>query len=79
MKRRYTTQRGSAGAGWAAIAGVLMLTGRLTNPPGTPLLEDGDTVGMIIKVIPNNGTTTGVGGYVDFYAPRPFRPVRLRC
>ncbi len=40
-----------------------------SNPPGTPLLQNGQTVGLIMKVVPDNGTTTGVGGYVDFYVP----------
>ncbi len=39
------------------------------NNSGNPLLQAGDTVGMIIKVIPDNGTANGVGGYVDFYIP----------
>jgi len=47
-----------------------LMDGRIaSNPPGTPLLSNGDTIGMIIKVVPNNGTNTGVGGYVDFYIP----------
>jgi hypothetical protein len=29
----------------------------------------GDELGIIIKVIPRDGTTTGVGGHVDFYVP----------
>ncbi|MFN8498612.1 MAG: SdrD B-like domain-containing protein [Anaerolineae bacterium] len=35
----------------------------------TPLLRNGDEVGMIIKVTPTDGTATGAGGYVDFYVP----------
>ncbi len=37
--------------------------------PGTPLLQVNDEIGMIIKAIPTDGTTTGVGAYVDFYVP----------
>lgn len=37
--------------------------------PGTPILTPGDTVGLYIKVIPRETTTTGVGGHVDFYIP----------
>ena len=40
---------------------------RLGRP--TPLLEVNDKVGIIIKVVPRDGTTTGVGGHVDFYVP----------
>lgn len=38
------------------------------NPPD-PLLQAGDELGLVIKVIPRDGTTTGVGGHVDFYIP----------
>ena len=37
--------------------------------PPTSLLEVGKEYGIIIKVIPDQGTNTGVGGYVDFYIP----------
>ena len=37
--------------------------------PGTPLLQAGDELGLIIKGIPRDGTSTGVGGYLDFYIP----------
>ncbi len=37
--------------------------------PPEPLLRMGDELGMVIKVIPRDGTTTGVGGHVDFYIP----------
>ena len=38
--------------------------------PGTDeLLQVGDELGLIIKVIPKDGTNTGVGGHVDFYVP----------
>ncbi len=37
--------------------------------PGSPLLKVGDELGLIIKVVPRDGTTTGVGGYIDFYVP----------
>ncbi|MCB0215418.1 MAG: DNRLRE domain-containing protein, partial [Chloroflexi bacterium] len=40
-----------------------------TLTPPEPLLQVGDEIGMIIKVIPTDGTTTGVGGYIDFYVP----------
>ncbi|HYD47118.1 MAG TPA: hypothetical protein VEB21_02155, partial [Terriglobales bacterium] len=36
---------------------------------GTPLLQNGDELGLIIKVVPDNGTTVGVGGYTTFYLP----------
>ncbi|MBP8289307.1 MAG: DUF11 domain-containing protein, partial [Chromatiaceae bacterium] len=29
----------------------------------------GDEIGLVIKVVPRDGTTTGVGGHVDFYVP----------
>ena len=41
--------------------------GRLGS--GNPLLQVGDELGMVIKVMPRDGTNTGVGGYVDFYVP----------
>ncbi len=37
--------------------------------PGQPVLQVGDELGIIIKVIPRDGTTTGVGGHIDFYVP----------
>ncbi len=43
--------------------------------PGTPLLQDAssplgpDELGIIIKIVPDEGTTTGVGGYTTFYVP----------
>ncbi len=49
-----------------------MLDDRMTAPgwtPPDPLLQSGDELGIIIKVIPRDGTTTGVGGHVDFYVP----------
>jgi hypothetical protein len=49
-----------------------MLDARMAAPgwtPPDPLLQPGDELGLIIKVIPRDGTTTGVGGHVDFYVP----------
>ncbi len=49
-----------------------MLDDRMAAPswtPPDPLLQAGDELGIIIKVIPRDGTTTGVGGHVDFYVP----------
>jgi hypothetical protein len=49
-----------------------MLDNRMANPlwtPPDPLLQAGDELGLIIKVVPRDGTTTGVGGHVDFYVP----------
>jgi hypothetical protein len=37
--------------------------------PPEPLLRVGDKLGIVIKVVPRNGTNTGVGGYIDFYVP----------
>ncbi len=37
--------------------------------PGNPLLQPTDELGIIIKAIPLDGTTTGVGGYTTFYIP----------
>ncbi len=48
------------------------LDARMANPswtPPDPLLQAGDELGIIIKVVPRDGTTTGVGGHVDFYVP----------
>ena len=39
------------------------------RPAGQPLLRPGDELGLIIKAIPLDGTTTGVGGYTTFYVP----------
>lgn len=39
------------------------------RPVGTPLLQPGDELGLIIKAVPLDGTTTGVGGYTTFYVP----------
>ena len=41
--------------------------------PGQPLLQPNDEVGLIIKVVPRDGTTTGVGGHIDFYVPNGVR------
>ncbi|HOV47861.1 MAG TPA: SdrD B-like domain-containing protein [Anaerolineae bacterium] len=49
-----------------------MLDARIAAPgwtPPTPLLQNGDTIGLVIKAVPDNGTTTGVGGYTTFYIP----------
>ena len=49
-----------------------MLDARMAAPgwaPPTPLLQVGDEVGLIIKVMPRDGTNTGVGGHIDFYVP----------
>ena len=38
--------------------------------PGTPVLKTDDELGIITKVVPDpSGTTTGVGGHIDFYVP----------
>ncbi len=37
--------------------------------PGDPVLQADDELGVIIKVVPRDGTTTGVGGHIDFYVP----------
>lgn len=37
--------------------------------PGTPILQVNDEVGLIVKVVPRDGTTTGVGGHIDVYVP----------
>lgn len=36
---------------------------------GDPVLLKDDELGVIIKVVPRDGTTTGVGGHIDFYVP----------
>ena len=49
-----------------------MLDARIEAPtwtPPTPLLLNGDDLGLIIKITPDNGTRTGVGGYTTFYVP----------
>lgn len=49
-----------------------MLDARIESPtwtPPTPLLLNGDELGLIIKIVPDAGTTTGVGGYTTFYIP----------
>ncbi len=40
-----------------------------TWTPGTPLILSSDELGLIIKAVPDDGTTTGVGGYTTFYVP----------
>ena len=48
------------------------LDARMEDPswvPGTPLLQVDDELGLIIKVVPRDGTNTGVGGHIDFYVP----------
>ena len=40
-----------------------------TWTPGTPLILPSDELGLIIKAVPDDGTTTGVGGYTTFYVP----------
>ncbi|HSN73505.1 MAG TPA: SdrD B-like domain-containing protein, partial [Anaerolineae bacterium] len=52
----------------ARIAGTLSEVPPYAGPPN-PLLRVGDELGIIIKVVPRDGTTTGVGGHVDFYVP----------
>ena len=39
------------------------------RPVGQPLLRPGDELGLIIKALPLDGTSTGVGGYTTFYVP----------
>lgn len=36
---------------------------------GQPLMQAGDTVGVILKATPNRGTKTGAGGYSTFFVP----------
>lgn len=36
---------------------------------GQPLMKAGDTVGIILKANPTNGTKTGAGGYSTFFIP----------
>jgi uncharacterized repeat protein (TIGR01451 family) len=53
-----------------------MLDGRAaTALPGTPMLQADDEIGLIIKVVPRDGTTTGVGGHIDFYVPNGMQVV----
>jgi len=37
----------------------------------------GDELGIIIKVIPRDGTTTGVGGHIDFYVPNGLEVIEV--
>ena len=37
----------------------------------------GDELGLIIKVVPRDGTTTGVGGHVDFYVPNGLEVIEV--
>ena len=49
-----------------------MLDARMAAPgwlPPTALLQVNDELGIVIKVMPKDGTNTGVGGHVDFYVP----------
>jgi len=49
-----------------------ILDARMAAPGWSPpdaLLQAGDELGLIIKVVPRDGTTTGVGGHIDFYVP----------
>lgn len=47
-----------------------MLDARIpTLTPPQSLLVVNDEIGLIVKVIPTNGTATGVGGYADLYLP----------
>ncbi len=39
------------------------------NGNNTSTWYPGDTIGLVIKAVPDNGTTTGVGGYTTFYIP----------
>jgi uncharacterized repeat protein (TIGR01451 family) len=53
-------------------ASQAILDARMAAPgwtPPDPLLQAGDEIGLIIKVVPRDGTTTGVGGHIDFYVP----------
>ncbi|MBW6467239.1 MAG: DUF11 domain-containing protein, partial [Brevefilum sp.] len=50
------------------MAGSLIENPLYGGPPD-PLLRVGDELGLIIKVVPLDGTTTGVGGHVDFFVP----------
>ena len=48
-----------------------MLDARIASgwQAGMPLIAVGDEIGVIIKAVPDNGTSTGVGGYTTFYVP----------
>ncbi len=53
-------------------ASQALLDNRMAAPgwtPPDPLLQAGDEIGLIIKVVPRDGTSTGVGGHIDFYVP----------
>lgn len=43
--------------------------------PPEPLLKVNDEIGLIVKVIPRDGTTTGVGGHIDSYIPNGTRVI----
>ena len=47
------------------------LDDRISNghPAGTPILQNGDEVAFVIKIVPRDGEGTGAGGHVDFYIP----------
>jgi hypothetical protein len=45
-----------------------LLRGQMKCDDGTTNYP-GDEIGLVIKVVPRDGTTTGVGGHVDFYVP----------
>ena len=54
------------------------LDARITAPgwsPPQPMLQVGDELGLIIKAVPDLGTTTGVGGYTTFYIPNGLQVV----
>ncbi len=36
---------------------------------GQPLMQTGDTIGLVLKATPNAGTPTGSGGYSTFFIP----------
>ena len=55
---------------------ALLLPAADTIAVGSPTLNIGIflgfvvfTLGIVIKVVPRDGTTTGVGGHIDFYVP----------
>jgi hypothetical protein len=50
-----------------ATTGICTDDGTKGNPAGTILGLS--QASIIIKVVPQDGTTTGVGGYIDFYIP----------
>ena len=43
------------------------------RPVGQPLLRAGDELGLIIKAVPDAGTTPGVGGYTPSTSPTACR------